>query len=87
MTKTPSFETSMNNLEEVINNLEDESLSLDDAVGQFEQGVSAIRSCQKALSTAEGRLTELMRGEDGALVESLLGLTLDTLLDEEDEDE
>ena len=84
MAQANTFEDSMNNLEEVINRLEDEDLSLDDAVHQFEQGVAAIRSCQKALSSAEGRLTELIRGEDGELVESLLGLTLDTLIDEED---
>lgn len=87
MPKADTFEASMNSLEEVINTLEDENLSLDHAVAQFEDGVKAIRSCQKALSNAEGRLTELMKGEDGALVESLLGLTLDTLLDEEDRHE
>lgn len=84
MSSTPSFENSMAHLEEVIESLEDDAISLDGAVEQFEKGVGAIRDCQKALSSAEGRLTELLKGEDGELVESLLGLTADTLLDDEE---
>ena len=84
MSKTTSFEEAISQLETVINTLEDDDISLDSAVAEFEQGVQAIRSCQKALSNAEGRLTELLKGEDGELVESLLGLTLDTLQNNED---
>jgi len=83
MTKNSSFETSLAELEEVIETIEDETLSLDAAVEQFEHGVKALGACQKALSSAEGRLTELMKGENGALVEQLLGLTLDTINEEE----
>ena len=83
MSSSTSFEKSMADLEEVIESLEDDAISLDRAVEQFEKGVGAIRDCQKALSSAEGRLTELLKGDDGELVESLLGLTVDTLLDED----
>ena len=83
MSKTTSFEEAISQLETVINTLEDDDISLDSAVAEFEQGVQAVRSCQKALSSAEGRLTELLKGEDGELVESLLGLTLDTLQNNE----
>jgi exodeoxyribonuclease VII small subunit len=74
--KKPSFEEAMDGLEKIIGKLESEDLSLDKALDYFEEGVALMRSCEEQLKSAEGKLKELLKGENGEFVEKVLGDTL-----------
>jgi exodeoxyribonuclease VII small subunit len=85
--KQETFETAIKKLESIIANLENEELTLKDALENFEKGVTLMRICDNHLRSAEGKLKELLKGEDGAFVEKTLGITLDSFIDGEDLDE
>ncbi|MBN1128454.1 MAG: exodeoxyribonuclease VII small subunit [Chitinispirillaceae bacterium] len=74
---SPSFENALSDLEATIEKLEDPELTLDTSLDLFEKGVSLIRICDDHLKKAQGRVTELIKGENGELVEKLLGTSLD----------
>jgi len=76
--KKLTFEEAMEELEKIIGKLEGEDLSLDTALDYFEEGVSLMRFCGEKLQSAEGRLKELVKGEDGEFVEKVLGIPLDS---------
>ena len=62
----PRFEVALRELEVTLRELEDGSTTLDDALAKYERGVSLIRSCYAALSSAEQRIKELTGiGPDG----------------------
>ena len=79
-----SFEKAVEELETIVRNLEDDELTLDDALVQFERGISLLRTCDTQLNHARGKITELLKGEDGAFVEKVLGMSLKSFLNEED---
>jgi exodeoxyribonuclease VII small subunit len=81
------FEIALKQLEKTITQLESDELTLDDALENFEKGVGLIRVCDEHLRNAEGRLRELLRGEDGSFIERVLGITLDSVLGGEAFDE
>ncbi|MFC1476653.1 exodeoxyribonuclease VII small subunit [Fibrobacterota bacterium] len=85
--KQETFETAIKKLESIISSLENEDLTLKDALENFEKGVKLMRTCDNHLRNAEGKLKELLKGEDGAFVEKTLGITLDSFIDGEDLDE
>ena len=68
-----SFEDALSRLEVITGQLEGDDLPLDAAIASFEEGVSLLRVCEGRQRGAEGRLRELSRGENGELVERLLG--------------
>ncbi|NLP03569.1 MAG: exodeoxyribonuclease VII small subunit [Fibrobacter sp.] len=82
-----SFEQSLEELERIIEELEREDLSLEDALRYFEQGIGMIRTCDSQLKSAQGRLTELFKGENGQFMEKVLGLTLESFLSGDNSDE
>lgn len=57
MTKSISFEKSIQELEEIVSLLEKGDLSLDESLKQFEKGVSLARMCQEKLTNAEQKIT------------------------------
>lgn len=77
--KEPPFEKALADLENIIEKLESDDLTLDTALSHFEKGVALMRSCENHLKSAEGKLKELLQGEDGELVEKILGNTADAL--------
>jgi exodeoxyribonuclease VII small subunit len=81
---TPAFEDAVAELEKIIGVLELDTITLDDALRNFEQGVRLIRICDNHLSAARGRVLELVKGENGAIVEKVLGRTLESFLDGEE---
>jgi exodeoxyribonuclease VII small subunit len=85
--KKPSFEESLEKLEEIIVKLESEDLALDEALDYFGQGVKLMRACDTHVRSAEGKLKELLKGEDGKFVEKVLGITLDSVVGGEEFDE
>lgn len=71
--KDLTFEKAMADLEEVIARLESDDLTLENALSCFEKGVSLMRTCETHLKSAEGKLKELLKGEDGEFVQRILG--------------
>ena len=86
-TPKPSFEEALDSLEKTITLLESPDLSLDDSLKYFEAGVAQIRTCETHLKKAEGKVTELLKGKNGAIVEKTLGITLESFITKEPSDE
>ena len=56
----PDFEGSLKKLESIVSKMEEGELSLEQALKEFEVGVSLARQCQTALQEAELRVEHLM---------------------------
>ncbi len=65
-----TFEQSMARLEEIVKALEKGDVSLENALSMFEEGTKLVKSCSKLLDTAEQKIVKLMKGADGAPVET-----------------
>ena len=65
MTKPIHFETSINELQDIVNQLEKGELSLEDSLKQFEQGITLARKCQGVLNQAEQKI-EMLAASKGA---------------------
>lgn len=61
-----NFETSLEELEQIVRQLESGDLPLDRSLELFEQGVRLSRECQKRLDEAERKVEILLRGDDGS---------------------
>ncbi len=85
--KKETFETAIKKLEAIISSLDNDDLTLKEALANFEKGVKLMRTCDNHLRNAEGKLKELLKGENGEFVEKTLGITLDSFIDGEDLDE
>lgn len=68
MTKM-TFETAMNQLEQIVNELESGKLSLEDSIKKFEEGVKLSKFCSAKLDETEKKITILLKGQDGNIVE------------------
>jgi exodeoxyribonuclease VII small subunit len=58
------FESSMQQLEELVTKIEAGNLSLEDSLQEFEKGIKLSRSCQAALKDAEQRVKILSDDEE-----------------------
>lgn len=79
-TENISFESALSSLEKVIAELEKDDLSLDRALTIFEQGIKLMRLCDSHLNNAQGKMKELLKGENGEFIEKVLGDTLESFL-------
>lgn len=73
-TKKANFEAALTELETIVDSMEDGDLSLDEALKSFERGVKLTRECQKALETAEQKVTQLTRNDEGDPLETPFNL-------------
>jgi len=62
-----TFEEDLERLEEIVHALEEGGLPLDEALKQFEEGMTLKRKCEKALTAAEKRIELLIENSDGDL--------------------
>ena len=53
------FETSLQELEDIVSKMEQGQLSLEQSLEAFEQGVQLTRTCQTTLKEAEQRVSKL----------------------------
>lgn len=60
---TPSFEESLQELQQIINDLEDGALGLEESMRRFETGVTLLRTCYQILERAEQKI-EVLTGLD-----------------------
>lgn len=65
MAKT--FESSMNELEQIVKQLEEGDLPLDESLKLFENGVRLSRECRERLTNAERRIEVLMKESNGTI--------------------
>jgi len=61
----PTFETCLQELEQVVKQLESGDLPLDKSLELFERGMSLSETCQKQLEDAETRIETLVRKGSG----------------------
>lgn len=64
--QVPSFEASMQELEQIVNRLESGELPLEEALNEFEHGVRLARVGQKTLQDAEQRVRILLKEDDNS---------------------
>ena len=58
--KTPDFEQSIKQLEQIASELETDNLTLDESVKKFEQGMKISKICKEMLDKAEKKITILV---------------------------
>lgn len=63
--KKLKFEEAMQQLEEIVTNLERGDVPLEEALDQFQKGVSLSKFCKETLQNAEQTLTKIV-DENGA---------------------
>ena len=82
-----TFEDALAGLENTIEELEKSDLTLDKSLQLFEKGILLIRTCDAHLKNAQGKITELLKGENGEFAERVLGITLESFIGKEAGDE
>jgi len=65
MSESPSFETALAELEQIVRALEDGSTTLEVGLAQYERGVGLLKACYAQLQDAEKRIS-LLAGLDPA---------------------
>jgi exodeoxyribonuclease VII small subunit len=85
--KDLTFEKALAELEATLGHLESDELTLDESLKHFEQGIALMRVCETHLKSAEGKLRELLKGENGEMVERILGSTADAIIGREEPNE
>ncbi|MCI8525808.1 MAG: exodeoxyribonuclease VII small subunit [Oscillospiraceae bacterium] len=65
-----SFEAGLRRLEEIVRKLESGDLPLEEALSLFEEGTALAKSGNALLDQAELKVARLMKGPDGAPVET-----------------
>lgn len=68
--KKKSFEEQVSRLEEIVSQLEHGDVQLSDSLALFEEGTKLVTSCSRMLDEAEQKVVKLMKGADGAPVET-----------------
>ena len=66
-----TFEAALSRLDEIVKALERGQAPLNEALALFEEGTRLLASCGKQLDEAEQKVVRLMKGPDGAPVETL----------------
>ena len=66
-----TFEAALSRLDEIVKTLERGQAPLDQSLALFEEGTKLLGICGKQLDEAEQRVVRLMKGPDGAPVETL----------------
>lgn len=65
-----SFEENMLRLEEIVTQLEKGDVALSDSLTLFAEGTQLVESCRAELEKAEQQVVKLMKGPDGAPIET-----------------
>lgn len=65
--ETPSFETALKQLEEVVQRLEKGELPLEESLKLYEEGIRLSRLCHAKLEEAEGKIELLIKDARGEI--------------------
>lgn len=60
-----SFESALENLEQVVEQLETGELSLEDSLAAFERGVGLVKHCNQKLNEVEKKIEILVKDKEG----------------------
>ena len=69
MAEKRSFESRLQQLEEIVSALEKGDAPLADSLALFEEGTKLVGECTRELDRVEQKVVKLMKGPDGTLVE------------------
>lgn len=61
-----SFETALDQLEQIVNSLERGDVSLDESIKTYERGEALKKHCATLLQAAEDKVEKIRMGADGA---------------------
>lgn len=70
MAKKKTFESMLEQLEEIVRELESGDLSLEDSIKKFETGMACSNFCIKKLDETEQKITQLIEDSQGNLTEA-----------------
>lgn len=70
MASKKTFEENMARLEEIVGRLEKGDAQLSESLALFEEGTQLVAACRNELDKAEQQVVKLMKGPDGAPMES-----------------
>jgi exodeoxyribonuclease VII small subunit len=70
--ETPTFESMMNRLQDLVARLEGGNLTLEESITSFEEGMGLVGRCTEVLNQAEERIRKLTRDARGAAQETPL---------------
>ena len=70
--KSIKFEAAIEQLETIVKQMEQGNVPLEQALELFEKGTALVKTCTKLLDEAELKVSKLMKGADGAPVETEL---------------
>ena len=62
-----TFETALQQLEQIVEQLESGELSLEDSLTAFEAGVGLVKHCNQKLNEVEKKIELLVRDKEGKL--------------------
>ena len=68
--QSKSFEQSIDRLDAIVRSLEQGNVPLEQALKLFQEGTGLVKSCDEMLTKAELEVVKLMKGADGAPVET-----------------
>lgn len=68
--QSKTFEASIQRLEQIVQRMEGGDLPLEEALSLFEEGTALVKSGSRLLDEAELKVVKLMKGADGAPVET-----------------
>ena len=68
--KSKTFEASMERLETIVRQLEQGNVPLEESLKLFQEGTGLVQTCTQLLDQAELEVVKLMKGADGAPVET-----------------
>ena len=70
MADKKTFEENMARLEEIVGRLEKGDAQLSESLALFEEGTKLVTACRNELDKAEQQVVKLMKGANGAPIES-----------------
>jgi exodeoxyribonuclease VII small subunit len=73
LSDSPSFESALKQLEEIVQRLEKGELTLEESLKLYEDGIRLSRLCHAKLEEAEGRIELLMKNARGELIPDARG--------------
>ena len=81
-----TFESALEELEDIADKLESGELGLDESITEFEKGIKLANYCRLKLEEAERKIEILQRGEDSTVKPNRVAVKHDTGEIEDDEE-
>jgi len=69
--KSPTFEESVAQLEQIVAAIESGQIGLEDSLAKYEQGMALVKRCRGILDSAEKRIEQLTETKEGVNAEVL----------------